>query len=67
MKIGAILIRLRNGCRLTQREVAEFIGVRQNTYQSWECDHTSVKVDFLPKLAQILDVNITDLDRKSVV
>ena len=61
MSTGAILIRLRKQLRLSQSEVAEQVGVCQTTYQSWECDRTSVKGMFLVKLAQILHVPVTDL------
>ena len=61
MEIGKILIRLRLKTDLTQGEIADFVGVKQNTYHYWESDHTSIKHPFLPKLAEVYRVGIADL------
>ncbi|PDS27071.1 helix-turn-helix domain-containing protein [Flavobacterium branchiophilum] len=44
----------------SQREVAEILGVKQNTYSTWESGECDVKSEFLPKLAQLFDVDIQD-------
>ncbi len=61
MKLGEVLIRLRHKIDLSQQKVADYVGVKQNTYQSWECDKTSMKVVFLPKVTEVLCVSIPDL------
>jgi transcriptional regulator with XRE-family HTH domain len=61
LRIGATLVRLRNKREMSQQEIADFVGVKQTTYQSWESDKTSVKLDYLPKLAEALSVEMVDL------
>jgi transcriptional regulator with XRE-family HTH domain len=61
LRIGATLGRLRSKRNLSQQEVADFVGVKQTTYQSWESEKTSVKLDHLPKLAEVLRVDMVDL------
>lgn len=59
--LGALLIRLRRQCKLSQEEVADRVGVRQNTYASWESDKTDVKYTYLLKLADVFGIPVRDL------
>lgn len=46
---------------LTQSEVAERIGVSQNTVCTWEIGTRRVPVEFLPKLARLYGCTIEEL------
>ncbi len=58
---GTKLLKQRNKSKLTAQEVADSLGVTQGTVHNWESDKSSFKVEYLPKLAEILGVSITDL------
>ncbi len=61
MTFGTKLRKHREKRRLSQREVAEQLDIAQATYCNWEMDVSSCRVDYLPKLAQVLDVDIMEL------
>jgi transcriptional regulator with XRE-family HTH domain len=61
MTNGTILRKLRERKHLSQKEIAEKLDVAQSTYSQWESDLSSYKVDMLPKLAEVLDVDIVEL------
>ena len=44
-----------------QKEMAEQLGIGQNTYSTWETLETDVKSEYIPKIAKILKVEISDL------
>ncbi|WP_395054065.1 helix-turn-helix domain-containing protein [Flavobacterium sp.] len=44
-----------------QKEMALQLGVQQNTYCTWESGTSDVKSEYLPKLSEILGVEIKDL------
>ena len=46
---------------LTQQKVANFVGVDIKTFGAWERGDFDVKVKYLPKISEILDIPITDL------
>lgn len=43
-----------------QKDVAELLGVKQNTYSTWESGECDVKSEYLPKLAEIFGVKIEE-------
>lgn len=53
-------IRERN-TKYGQKEVAEFLGVKQNTYSTWESGECDVKSEYIPKIAELFGVEIKDL------
>lgn len=55
------LKQLRKQKKLTQKEIAEQIGIKQNTYSDWETGRTQPNLDYLIKLAHILDTTTDDL------
>ncbi|MCC5612482.1 helix-turn-helix domain-containing protein [Nostoc sp. CHAB 5834] len=61
MTFGTILRKNREKKRLSQKEVAEYIGVAQATYHNWETDQLSFRVEYLPKLAEVFDVPMAEL------
>jgi len=52
-------IRERN-TKYNQKEVAELLGIKQNTYSTWESGESDVKSEYIPKLAEIFGVEIKD-------
>lgn len=46
---------------LTQRQVAEKIGVSQNEYSRWETGKVTPRIEALKKIAEIYQVDIDDL------
>lgn len=59
--IGTKLCQHRLAVRLTQQAIAERLGVKTNTYGSWEADHTSPSGIYFPILAEIFGVTIDQL------
>lgn len=57
------LVSIRNAKRLTQREVAERLGVAYETYRGWERGHTEVRLDRIDAIAAALGVSSADLLR----
>lgn len=45
----------------SQKEFAELIGVKQNTYSTWESGTADVKSEYIPKIAELFGVEIKDL------
>lgn len=58
---GGHLRQLRDKQRLSQQEVADFLDISQSTYSLWEGDKSTPQVEYLPKLAEILKVDIMEL------
>lgn len=44
-----------------QKEFAELLGIKQNTYSTWESGKSDVKSEFIPKIADLFGVEIKDL------
>ncbi|WP_169704656.1 helix-turn-helix transcriptional regulator [Runella slithyformis] len=59
--IGTKLCQHRLAAKLTQQAIAEQLGVKTNTYGSWEADHTSPSGIYFPILAEIFGVTIDQL------
>jgi len=49
---------LREQANLTQREVADALGISQPSYAAWERHNVALTIDQLRKLAQILGVEV---------
>ena len=65
--ISKNISRFRNLKKLTQAEVAMQLGIEPNTYSYWESNKCDIKSKYIPKLAEIFEVEIADLfkDNKS--
>jgi transcriptional regulator with XRE-family HTH domain len=61
IQFGAILIRCRKKAGLSQQQVADRLGVAKSTYHAWESDKSVFSADYLPELATIFGVDITEL------
>jgi len=54
----------RNKQNISQQLVADFLGVDRKTYVSWESGTADIKCSYLPRLAEIMQVEINDLFQK---
>ena len=61
MEIGENLRKLRESQNLSQQYVADYVGVERKTYMNWEAGESDVKSKFIPKLAELFNVEIGDL------
>lgn len=52
---------IRKSCALTQRQVAEKLGVVESCYANWEQGRTEPNIDFLRQLGDIFQVSIDEL------
>ena len=52
------MTRLRKEHQLTQKEVAQYLGIRQQTYSEYECGKSAMHVKELLKLAMLYDVSM---------
>ena len=59
--ISKNISRFRNLKKLTQAEVALQLGIEPNTYSYWESNKCDIKSKYIPKLAEIFEVEIADL------
>ena len=51
----------RKGVGLTQKQVADKLGVVESCYANWEQGRTEPNVDNLRKLSEIFDISLDDL------
>lgn len=51
----------RKSCSLTQKQVAEKLGVVESCYANWEQGRTEPGIEMLRKLGKIFSVSIDDL------
>jgi len=61
LTLGRKLALLRQAKRISQVEVAEYLGVSENSYNKWESDKMIPKLENLIKIAKFYDVDIKDL------
>ena len=52
---------IRKGCALTQRQVAEKLGVVESCYANWEQGRTEPNIEMLRKLGEIFQVSIDEI------
>ena len=55
------LKQIRKDCELTQRQVAEKIGVVESCYANWEQGRTEPNIEMLRKLGEIFQVSLDEL------
>lgn len=61
MSVGTNLRRLRAKTKFSQQEVADQLQVDRQTYINWENETFDVKSQYVPKLAEIFNVEISEL------
>ena len=52
---------VRKLCNLTQRQVADILGVVESCYANWEQGRTEPNIEMLRKLGAIFNIQIDDL------
>jgi len=63
MSVGTNLRKLRVKKKLSQQEVADRLEIDRVTYINWENENSDVKSQYIPKIAEIFEVEIQDLFR----
>lgn len=66
MSVGNNIKVLRNRSKKSQQEIADMLDVDRKTYAKWESDECEIKSSYIPKLADIFDVEIADLFEKEL-
>jgi transcriptional regulator with XRE-family HTH domain len=61
MTFGTKLRKLREERHLSQQQVADSIGVGQNTYSRWESDLSTFKIEYLTKIANVFKIEPIEL------
>lgn len=61
MGVGTNLKRLRTKTKFSQQDIADQLNIDRVTYANWENETFDIKSQFIPKLADIFDVEIKDL------
>ena len=61
IKSGKFLLDLRKEKSLSQKEVADIIGVSDKTISKWECGEGFPSIDFLVKLSEFYEVTIDEI------
>ncbi len=59
--LGTRITAARKALNLTQQQMADQLGVIQQTYAQWETGRARLQVDTLPKLALHLNVTVEEL------
>lgn len=60
-KIGEFIAELRKGKGLTQRQLADAVGVSDKTISKWECGNGLPEMSNIPILCDVLGININEL------
>ena len=55
------ILNARTSLRLAQTEVAEHLGIAQSTYNNWESAKHTPSIKHVPKLCQILKLELNDV------
>lgn len=63
IEIGERLKALRQSHKLSQRRVAELIGITESSYSKIENGHSQMSIDVLMKLAEVLNTSMDYLIR----
>lgn len=61
VELGARIAALRKARNITQVQLAEKLGISQQTLQSYECGRRRVPVSAMPAVAQHLEVSLDEL------
>lgn len=61
MGVGTNLKRLRSKTKFSQQDIADKLNIDRVTYANWESEMFDVKSQYIPKLAEVFDVDIKDL------
>lgn len=60
-KIGKFIFEMRKQKGMTQKELAEKVGISDKTISKWECGNSMPDISYLEKLCNSLDISINEL------
>lgn len=60
-KIGKFILEMRKTKGLTQRELAEKIGISDKTISKWECGNSMPDISYLEQLCSALGISVNEL------
>ena len=60
-KIGRFIAEMRNSQGLTQRELAEILGVSDKSVSKWECGNGMPDISLMLPICNILKINLNEL------
>jgi len=66
MSIGNNIKVLRTKAKKSHQDIADLIEVDRKTYAKWETGESEIKSSYIPKLANIFDVEIADLFKEEI-
>lgn len=66
-EIAKNLLFYRKKAKLTQKELADKLGIKHNSISSWENGTNSIDVEILFKICKIFDVSINDMYGKFAI
>jgi transcriptional regulator with XRE-family HTH domain len=61
MSIGNNIKILRVITKKSQQDIADLLEIDRKTYAKWEAEESEIKSSYIPKIAEIFDVEIADL------
>lgn len=61
MKIGKLIAKLRKEKKLTQKNIADALGIQNKTVSKWECGLGCPDLSLWPELSTILDVDMKQM------
>lgn len=61
VKIGKLIAKLRKEKNLTQKNIADALGIQSKTVSKWECGSGCPDLSLWPKLSTILEVNMKQM------
>lgn len=61
MSVRTNLRKLRMRTKFSQRDIADRLGIDRNTYANWESEYNDIKSEYIPELAHIFNVEISEL------
>jgi len=61
VKIGKLIAKLRKEKNLTQKNIADVLGIQNKTVSKWECGLGCPDLSLWPELSAILDVDMTQM------
>lgn len=67
VKIGKLIAALRKEKKLTQKNIADALGIQNKTVSKWECGLGCPDLSYWPELSAILGVNIAQMMEGEIV
>ncbi|MUH01883.1 helix-turn-helix domain-containing protein [Scytonema sp. UIC 10036] len=61
MGVGTNLKRLRSKTKFSQQDIADKLNIDRVTYANWESEMSDIKSQYIPKLAEIFEVELKEL------